>query len=59
MPKRCHQCYLRAMDMTCWLPQTEATLGRCRDSKGAYGHAGKVLVLRQWETGEPLYSGIA
>ena len=45
--------------MTCWLPQTEATLGRCRDSKGAYGYAGKALALRQWETGEPLYGGIA
>ena len=25
----------------------------------AYGHAGTVLALRQWETGEPLWGGIA
>ena len=28
MPKRCHQCHLRAMDMTFWLPQTEAALAQ-------------------------------
>ena len=28
MPKRYHQCHLRAMDMTFWLPQTEAALAQ-------------------------------
>ena len=44
----------RAMDMTFWLPRRKRCWRRWRDSKGAYGHAGKVLALRQWETGEPL-----
>jgi hypothetical protein len=28
MSKRCHQYRLRAMDMTFWLPQTEAALAQ-------------------------------
>jgi hypothetical protein len=47
------------MDMTCWLPQTEAALAQVEGQVKAYGHAGKVLALRQWKTGEPWYGGIA
>src|SRR3989442_318409 len=33
--------------------------GAGRGTVRACGHAGKVLALRQWETGEPWYGGIA